>query len=173
MNRLFLKFFILFFSSLGFAKGATLSKHRVQLPVSYEMLKKQQQEDNQLIPEYAKDAQSTGAFISSVVDFHLKKYLKKHPNSQFHKVKSLEQSINNQTKIESPLFKIQPKINLTKMETQFHIESLINSKIWLENGFRTFNAEVELYKMQQGLVAIEYRSDNSESKTILGYKQAW
>ncbi|MCJ8276233.1 MAG: hypothetical protein MJK18_05275, partial [Bdellovibrionales bacterium] len=169
---------IIFISLMSFGSQANerllqpSETHHIVLPARYEQFRRQQQEDSQLIPENAKDARSAEAFVSSVLGFHFDRYLKNNPNSSLSRVKNMEQSINNQTRWESENFKIQPKLSIAQMKAQVDIESVINSKIWLDNSFRTFNAQVEIYRLEQGEVALQYRSDNDESKTVLGYKQS-
>ncbi len=145
----------------------------VQVPEAYEELKKKIKEDDKLIPDKAQNAESAGAFASTVLDFHWQKYLSKNPNSSLHKIKKMESSLNESTSVETESLKVKPKLNLAQMKAEVDIETFLNSRLILDDGFRTFNAEVDLYEIQEGRLGLEYKSDSTESRTLLGYKKTW
>lgn len=169
---------VLFFSFiLIFTQGLWASPVEIQgdisLPEGYIEMKNKMDKEDKIIPEKAQNASSAQSFATTVLDFHLQNFLKKNPNSSLSKLKSFEKSLNEGTAVETESIKIKPKVDLAQMNAEVDIESFIHSRLKMENQFRTFHAEVDLYKIQEGQLGLEYKSDSVESRALIGYKKVW
>ncbi|MCB0377239.1 MAG: hypothetical protein KDD33_01985 [Bdellovibrionales bacterium] len=169
--------FLMLITTLTLVAGHTLAAERdiavLKLPENYLYFQKKMEEEAQIIPEKAKDASSPETFVSTVFDFHLQKFLKENPDSSLAKMKNLEQSINESAKIEGEDFKLRSKLNLSQLSAEVEMEYLLKYRFWFANEFRDFNAEVELFKINNSQIALEHQSKHDENRTTLGIKYVW
>lgn len=145
----------------------------LQLPENYSYFRMKKKQNEKIIPDSAQNADSPGIFLSTVVDHHFQNYLKENPNSKFNNVKKLEKSINNSTSVESEDFKLKSKIDLAKISAEIELQYLLSYRIWFEQQFREFNAEVKLYEINNSQIALEHKSNSQESATSLGLRYNW
>ncbi len=146
----------------------------LEIPENFEEKKQLLSERDQVIPMEATKTTSPGAFGGKVLEYHLADIIDNNKFKPLESVKSLEKTMNKNTQVDSDLVKIKSKVDLNRLKAEMDIQTFVNAKIWTENSFKTLRSQMKLYELEDGgLISIENKANNEDTRTYLNLEKTW